>query len=601
MFPSHRFARGAWLSGALAAAAGAFLHAAVADVIYLKNGNQIQGEIQVRGDQTVTVRFPGGTLTIPARDILKIESESRLNYLLSEAEKHINREDYAGAILLFQSALKEGEGCQRARDGLLKAHESLGRQLEEARRLEEARQAYQAVLEIHPRHAAARAALAKIERELEQAAADEKLGAEEIDRGDVLKGFNRLCRLYQQFPERQSRLAPLLGKASLALGHAEFRRGSWRTAETRYLEAIEYQPDLVPQMAAPYAALKIRELEPLIVSSKFLELLKGSEEALEIVPASDILNYFRGLALEGTGRLEDAAAVYRRLSGESDSGKKKSGIDLLRRAAEARILASLEKGTENTDPAKAAASNSAAAAVLPGDFRETASEHFVVYHRNFPLGEEVAAVAEDIYLRLFEELGVKTHWHKPCRIYLYPTQEEFIAATGRHNWTGGSHQILKRLGTLSDHRIDSFQTQPRLTACIIPHEVAHAMLAHRLRYQGEIPLWLNEGYAIHAEPAFVHRHYRSATVQAHKIDKLPRLAEFIRLNDYPGDDEVKLFYAQSYCLAHFLIEEKGMEVFLNFAEELSLDPGSLEGLLKRHYGIETVKALETLWLGELLR
>ncbi len=600
MFPSHRFARGALLSGVLAAAAGVFLHTAVADIIYLKNGNQIQGEIQVRGDQTVTVRFPGGTLTIPARDILKIESESHLNYLFSEAERHMNREDYAGAIALFQSILKECEGCQRGREGLLKAQESLGRQLEEARRLEEARQAYQAVLESHPHHAGARAALAKIEGELEQAAADEKLGVEEIDRGEVLKGFNRLFRVYQRFPERQSRLAPLLGKSSLALGHTEFRQGSWQAAETRYLEAIEYQPDLVSQITEPYTALKIGELQPLIVSSQFQELLKRSEEALEIVPASEVLNYFRGLALEGTGRLEEAAAVYRRLSGESGSKKSKHDMDLLRRSAEARVLAGIEKGTEKTEPVKAAAPNNAAAAVLPGDFRETATDHFVVYHRNFQVGEEVAAVAEDVYQRLFEELSLKTHWHKPCRIYLYPTQEEFIAATGRHNWTGGSHQILKRLGTLSDHRIDSFQTQPRLTSCIIPHEVAHAMLAHRLRYQGEIPLWLNEGYAIHAEPAFVHRHYRGAVVQAHNLNKLPRLAEIIRLKDYPDDEQVKLFYAQSYCLTHFLIDEKGMEAFLNFAEELSLDSGSLEGLLKRHYRLETVKALETVWLGTLL-
>jgi hypothetical protein len=90
-------------------------------------------------------------------------------------------------------------------------------------------------------------------------------------------------------------------------------------------------------------------------------------------------------------------------------------------------------------------------------------------------------------------------------------------------------------------------------------------------------------------------------VQAHQINKLSRLAELFRLNDYPDGDQVKLFYAQSYCLTHFLIEAKGSEAFLRFAEELALDPASLEGQLKRHYQIETVKALETLWLGELLR
>jgi tetratricopeptide (TPR) repeat protein len=580
---------GPWL---VAIAASASLSPPLgADVITLLNGNQIHGEIIRRGERSVTVKFPGGVIEIQERDIASIEGESRAAYLLAEGEKHLRRQDFDGAIRYFESALEEKPDSAGAQERLLKARQLRADDLSRRGLIEEARDAYQGLLRSRPGDEAARLRVEELSAEIRAAAEEEALGKEEIESGRIEAGYARLKKLYDRYLGRRESITPALARALVALGNHEIQRRQFKSAEAYYLEALALDPDLVPEVEPGYVYVKSQELRQPFQQGEHAVLLKESDKALEVVPASPVLQYLRGHALEGLGRPKEAAEVYRRIVGEKASPGDVKNLDVLKRLAE-NVLLSLDSKQPAAEPRNNVE-------VLPGRWRVIETEHFTVHHRNHAVGSEVARVAEATYQRLHTLLGLKTHWYRRCEIYIFPRKAEFDAISGRHAWMGGRHRIVSSGGALAEHRIDTYQTQPRLAQTVIPHEIGHAMLAHRLLYRGSLPLWLNEGFAIWVEPEFVHQYYGRLVRHAVESGSALSVNDVVRAAEYPVEDRVKLFYAQSYSIAKALIDAGGLEKFLSFAAELALSNESLGALLKRHYNLNGIPGLDGFWRGSI--
>ncbi len=560
----------------------------MADIIYLRNGNQVQGEIVRRGGDSITVRFPGGFLEIPSREVVRVESESRLDYLLSEGEKHLKRKDFEGALDFLESARAEFPSSTRVYQRIDKAREELAFHLADTRRLERAEEALEKLLVAMPNHPTAAKRLESVRRERETARREEALGIRELAEGATASGHRRLKKIYDEYPGRRHAVAPYLASAVADLADAALEQGDLTRAERLYMEAITLVPDLLPRVVPGYVLLKAMQLKPLFDLNHYEPLLAGTDAALEVVPSSPVLNYFRAHALEGLGRWREAAEIYLRITGESRPPDLRAALPTLKRLAEAVLL---RRGDEEQSPADE---------VLPGTWRVVRTEHFVVHHRNERIGREVAQVAEATYDRLFGQLELKTHWYSPCELYIHPDRDDFAGLTDAgHGWIGGSHRISGGRGALSVHRIDTFQTQPRLAQTVIPHEVGHAMLTHRLRYRGTIPLWINEGFATWNEPRFVHDHHQRLVRQAAQLNALIPVTELVRRQTYPSDADVRLFYAQCFSVSDFLIRMHGLRRFMSFAEELSLSPTSLGLLLRRHYRLNGAPGLDHAWQGSI--
>ena len=568
----------------LALLVGVFHGEITADVIYLKNGNDIQGEIIKEGRRELIVRFPSGIMQIRKNDILRIESESKFDYLVSEADKHLRRNDYDGAIELYDEALDSQENSRRVHEGLARAYKSKARALHTQGHLEDARSSYLSLLELQPGHRSAGHEMKVLEREIARADTSEKKYKNLVQQGNVA-GYAGLLDLYQRYPSRRARLGPSLGEASLLLGHAAFRASEWARAEQHYVEAISYDPNLLARMATFYAHARIYLYSDLAREGLFEDLLARMNESLAILPTNRGLIYFRGLALHGIGRVEEAADAYLEVSGAPRPSEPAKQILELRKLAEAAL---------HGEPPPAESADPDVQRILPGDWRKIETDHFVVHHRNEKVGKRVAKVAEKVYKRLYNELDCESDWYKKCDIYLYPDKEEFTEITGQHKWTGGSHTILRRGGVLVNHRIESFQTQPRLLSAIIPHEVTHALLAHRLDYRKNVPLWLNEGLAIRSEPPLIQSHYHRVVAQAYHTRKIFSLRDFMSLAEYP-EDRIEIFYAQSFSLTNFLAGLKGQARFMKFLEDMCVTRSPFEILLKRHYKIRNLATLEKMW------
>src|SRR5262245_36170863 len=224
----------------LAAVAGR----APADVIVLRNGNEIQGEIVEENSRRLTVKFTGGTIYLDPRDVASVRRQSKLQYLLSEGETMLRRSP-GDAIGIFEKALEKDPASEPARKGLLAAQEKYGDELASARRYNEAIAAYQSLLARAPDHPRAGAAVARLRQTLEGLAQDEAAGLAALSRGRVDEALPRLKRVYDELPERRAAVGTALARALIHQGNGLLSAGRAEEAEASYIEAVSIDPDLV--------------------------------------------------------------------------------------------------------------------------------------------------------------------------------------------------------------------------------------------------------------------------------------------------------------------------------------------------------------------
>jgi hypothetical protein len=127
----------------------------------------------------------------------------------------------------------------------------------------------------------------------------------------------------------------------------------------------------------------------------------------------------------------------------------------------------------------------------------------------------------------------------------------------------------------------------------IPHELTH-MVVEQATWNpyGGIPTWLNEGLASYAELNGEPPPGRQEDLeQAIKDD---RLLSIRSLSAEPGDpDQVNLFYAESFSLVKFLLDQYGKDKMSQFLA--TFKEGSLpEDALKKVYGFG-IDELEAKW------
>lgn len=563
----------------------------LADTVVLKNGSEIQGEIIKETGDRIVLRFEGGTIELQRRRVETVRREPRVRYLLAEGERQLLRGSHEAAAASFRAAIEEDPGSRRARAGLLAAREGRAADLTRLGRHAEAKALYRELIEEGSASDEAALAIEAIDRTLEDARREEERGLEELRSGDVEKGLWRLQRVHDVFPERREAISLPMARALVEVASRHLDASRWADAESSYLRAMTIEPDLEPLVGAPFARAVQGMALPLLARGEFEEAETIIARGLDVSPESEVLRYYHGLCLEARGRTRDAALEYLSVVGGRRPRSLETAAVELRVEAE-RILADAGK----TPPLASPHSDG----VVAGEFRELETERFIVLHKSPSVAEEVALVAERSYRTLLRELGCATHVGTPLTIVLYPDREAYRAASEFGEWSAGSHRIVRRLGALSSHRILTYQGQPRLYSGVLPHEIAHALLAHRLSYPERIPLWANEGFAVTRESAYFRQHVlRSAATEMARRNLIP-VQDLIAFEEYPSD-RIELFYAQSMSLVEFLLSLKGTETFLGFLQAMSRPRPEIDRELKRFYDISGQRALESRWVAWLER
>jgi tetratricopeptide (TPR) repeat protein len=555
-----------------------------ADIVVLENGNEIQGEIVQEDRKFVTVRFSGGTLRLPRRDVKEIKRQKKLVFAIEEAEKALLRKDFSRAIELLVELRSADPESVKPRTMLLEAREQHARHLHDLHRYRDAITAYDEILREDPDNARGRNGRDAVLASEEEARVELASARSELESGSLETAIVRLERIYDHFPDTRDEVGRQLSLAYASRGRAAFESEEWRDAAEAFYRAATTDPQLAGDIEAPFVASLLRQIETLLPGGDFPGIEIVARRGLDVVPENAALNFYFGIAIEAAGKEPEARSLYEALIGEGPQPE--VSISELRTRAESSVLQGLG--------ASKSLHEEHAEEVLSGGFRALETPRFVVRHKNTRLGREVSFVAERFYASLFRALACTTHWKNPCEIVIYPNRAEYVAQAGIGSWSGGAHQLSSRRGVFSRHRITTWQGQERLTTGMIQHEIAHALLAHRLNYPESIPLWANEGFAVCQEPDYVRDHYRRLVRLEHRRGGLFPIATLVEADTYP-DIGITLFYAQAHGIVEYLLSLRGVEVFAAFLKDVASGTTPVDAALRRHYRLAGRAALENRW------
>jgi len=236
--------------------------------------------------------------------------------------------------------------------------------------------------------------------------------------------------------------------------------------------------------------------------------------------------------------------------------------------------------------------------VAAGDaeWQELKSRHFIVHFKGGrDFAETVSRRAETYYREIAEDLGYRRHdgfwlWENRARITLYGSREEFVRRTGSPEWASGKASYKERA-------IMSFHGSRRLLDSVLPHELTHLIFRDFVGFEGEVPLWLEEGIAQWEERADRHR-VKRLTTRLLRTGRLMPLRQLTRLDirEESRLREATEFYLQAASLVGYLIEEHGSVRFRKLCGQLR-DGKSLEDALRFTYpsSVRSIEQLESAW------
>lgn len=216
-----------------------------------------------------------------------------------------------------------------------------------------------------------------------------------------------------------------------------------------------------------------------------------------------------------------------------------------------------------------------AATVETSNFRVTASEARIA--------EELALTAEELRKQLAREwLGKELpRWSSPCLVVVDTGAERM---TGDTTYEFGSGRVRRWRMTLRG-------PVERIVASLLPHEIAHTVLASHFRRA--IPRWADEGVALMAEDELDRRRVRAMADSILESDDRLALHTFLEIDEYPADRRrMRVLYAQSASFTEFLVMA-GKRRFLDFVAA-GIDDGWVAAA-ESTYGFSSLAEVEQCW------
>jgi hypothetical protein len=218
----------------------------------------------------------------------------------------------------------------------------------------------------------------------------------------------------------------------------------------------------------------------------------------------------------------------------------------------------------------------------------------VLHNQPAEAAERVARAAESARLaasrKWFNDNGIA--WNPVCEVYVYASRQEYLQETRAPMDSPGHTDIGSEGGRVVWRKIHLSGDEKGMLTQVLPHEVAHAVLAGR--FDGRpVPRWADEGMAVLCEPRErVERHLTSLP-NFRRDGQLFSVRELLTLDHWPQPNRIGAFYAQSVSLVDYLSRLKSPDVVTRFMRDAM--KSGYEPALERHYGIRDLRELEQNW------
>ncbi|MFH1800504.1 MAG: peptidase MA family metallohydrolase [Candidatus Omnitrophota bacterium] len=229
-------------------------------------------------------------------------------------------------------------------------------------------------------------------------------------------------------------------------------------------------------------------------------------------------------------------------------------------------------------------------------WKEIRGDHFIVFHfGEDSFAQEVLRKAEQYYKQIGEDLGYERRsgfwqWNHRARIYIYKTKEDFHENSRKAEWSEGYANYAKRT-------IVSYEWKTDFLESLLPHEITHLIFRDYVGFQGEVPIWLDEGVAQWEEPAKRHvvRSIMRVYLESGRGYSLQDLTT-VDVRNISAKPAVEIFYVQAASIVDFLIAKYGSDSFIYFCRQLR-DGKSIGAALPFAYPTQmrSIKEMEEKW------
>jgi hypothetical protein len=134
---------------------------------------------------------------------------------------------------------------------------------------------------------------------------------------------------------------------------------------------------------------------------------------------------------------------------------------------------------------------------------------------------------------------------------------------------------------------------PGTVPAALAHEIVHVALADRFPVAPP-PRWADEGLAVLFDDVAKQRGHEADFHDARRAGMTWSVAHLMAMHDYPREGHrQRVFYGQSASLVRWLLARRDAATFLEFLDDSATIGES--AAIKRHYGFESLAALERAW------
>lgn len=575
------------LSSLLALIGGLLLlGVASADVLHLKNGRKIRGEVNAEeSDETILVLdLPGGGRTqIPRSQIKRIVREGKEDYRLRQGRAYSRNGDHDGAVAILAEARRLHSESKPIAEALAVALIRRGRFLLERGQAEAAQADFDAARAVDDGAAvsgidfdavdrAVRTLTGKITRARKLAAGGQVDAAialyEEVraqDAGSLRRVGEPLSQLYAS--RADARIRALVARSG-ALDPK-----TCAVISEDYDRALEINADLLDRVGPRWALVKV-----------LLGFYRRAVPAEDLQTAADLslgealTGCARALRFEALGKFEEAEKIWREVGGAKAPDPRRASVALAVGEVPLDSDTAAYKGAKNEDK-----------------WSFINSRHFRIRHRNRAAAQAVSKTAEYHYERIFPGVTKSTDCLSGGRVQitLYPTRQDYIKDGNPSNTEGVTRTRSSAPGLFSIE-IRVFQTNRQLLTSTVPHELVHAILPMILLHN-KLPPWYHEGLATYHESELKKAYYRRVVRDAARRRSLIPAKVFFSLGSYPTADEVGVYYGEASLVIAELARRGGLRKLLDLGRDLQSLPA--EEALKRRYALRDLAVFDQVFAG----
>jgi len=258
-------------------------------------------------------------------------------------------------------------------------------------------------------------------------------------------------------------------------------------------------------------------------------------------------------------------------------------------------------GSHSEEERKAAAEPSEGTTLqwpdAPAGFSVAETEDFRIYMQAAQVDDGVKKILSELHGSLMLDLIAFSPWtrNQKVLIYIFDNRNSYAAITGRPEWTGGTSSLsLRTVYVINDDDMVS----------VLAHELTHIYFDSFFSAQNPSPLWLSEGMAVFIQ---TERGNAAPTWLTENLELLRHGAGFktedlitVKKLDGMSDEDIKLWYSQSYSTVRFMMRLKNTDAFYQFCRLLK-DGDTMPSSMFRAYGMpfNRVQALDYAWRYDL--